>query len=77
MGYRQKPDIARNGNLRNHLDDSENVWLIWTQLMAIAHVLAVYHACNRGYGEGWMDKSETDDRLAITKVRRVQHTFDN
>jgi hypothetical protein len=39
--------------------------------------VAVYHACNRGYGEGWMDKSETDDRLAITKVRRIQHTFDN
>jgi hypothetical protein len=77
MGYGRKPDIARNGNLGNLLDDTEHFWLIWTQVMAIAHVVAVYHACNRGYGEGWMDKSEANDRLAIMKVRRMHRTFDN
>jgi hypothetical protein len=45
--------------------------------MAIAHVVAVYHACTRGYGEGWMDKFETNDRSAIMKVRRIDRTFDN
>jgi hypothetical protein len=77
MGYGRKPDLARNGNLWNLLDDSEHVWLIWTQLMAITHVVVVYHACTRGYGEGWMDESETNDRLAIMKVRRIDRTFDS
>jgi hypothetical protein len=77
MGYGRKPDLARDGNLRNLLDDFEHAWLTWTQLMAIAHVVAVHHACTRGYGEGWMDKFETNDRSAIMKVRRIDRTFDN
>jgi hypothetical protein len=57
------------------LVDSGYVWLIRTQLMAIAHVVTVYYACARGYSERWMEKSETRDRSAIMKVRRKHRTL--
>jgi hypothetical protein len=77
MGHGRKPDLTRNGNLVNLLRTILNMFgLCATQSMAIAHVVAVYHACTRGYGEGWMDKFETNDRSAIMKVRRIDRTFD-
>lgn len=77
MGRGWKLDLTRNGNLWNLSNNFELFWLIRTQLMAIGHVVTVYHACSRGFGEGWMDKSGASDRLAIMKVRRIDRTFDN
>lgn len=78
MGHGRKPDLYRNGNLPDLLRTILNMFSLFaTQLMAIAHVVTVYHACTRGYGEGWMDNSETDDRLAIMKVRRRDRISDD
>lgn len=77
MGCGWNHHLPRNGNPRKDIDELEYFSLIWNQLTVIAHVAAVYHACSRGYGEGWMEKSKATDRLAIIKVRRMNHTFDN